>query len=67
MDISLPDQHVDDIVNPPVPPRTLKDYLIGPRTNILLPVHGWTSTSVLFNHLEENVAKVLGKPGVSLY
>ncbi|KAJ7108964.1 hypothetical protein C8R43DRAFT_1113948 [Mycena crocata] len=49
------------INNAAIPPRALKDYLIGPKTNIL-PAHGWTHTSVLFNHLPENVDKVLKKP-----
>ncbi|KAF7350691.1 hypothetical protein MSAN_01629900 [Mycena sanguinolenta] len=52
---------------PPPPPPVLhpKDYLVGPKTNFL-PVHGWTSSSVLFNHLDENVNKIMGKPITSM-
>ncbi|KAF7368183.1 hypothetical protein MVEN_00137400 [Mycena venus] len=46
-------------------PRDLKDYLVGPKTNIL-PAHGWTNASALFNHLEENINKVTDKPMSSL-
>ncbi|KAJ7266152.1 hypothetical protein C8J57DRAFT_1511083 [Mycena rebaudengoi] len=34
-------------------------------TNVLL-VHGWTNASILFNHLKENVKKVMDKPMSSL-
>ncbi|KAJ6487045.1 hypothetical protein C8R45DRAFT_996789 [Mycena sanguinolenta] len=41
--------------------RPLKDFLVGPRSSN--PVtHGWTSESVLFNHLDENIEKVMAKP-----
>ncbi|KAK7013692.1 hypothetical protein R3P38DRAFT_3003657 [Favolaschia claudopus] len=43
------------------PPPNYKDFLAGPKTNIL-PVHGWTNDSILYNHLDENIAKVLAKP-----
>ncbi|KAJ7182304.1 hypothetical protein C8R43DRAFT_1115947 [Mycena crocata] len=43
-----------------MPDRPVKDYLVGPKTSE--PVaHGWTTESVLFNHLDENVEKVMGK------
>ncbi|KAF7350069.1 hypothetical protein MVEN_01308800 [Mycena venus] len=61
MDLNLPDDHTNGNNDPIIHPRDLKDYLVGPKTNIL-PAHGWTSTSVLFNHLEENVNKVMAKP-----
>ncbi|KAJ7506327.1 hypothetical protein B0H11DRAFT_2272179 [Mycena galericulata] len=51
--------------NPMNPPRELKDYLVGPKTNIL-PAHGWTHASILFNHIDENVSKVMDKPLSSL-
>ncbi|KAJ7435878.1 hypothetical protein FB451DRAFT_1308391 [Mycena latifolia] len=54
-----------DTNDPPAPPRDLKDYLSGPRTNIL-PAHGWTTASVLFNHLDENTEKVIAKPMSSM-
>ncbi|KAJ7497839.1 hypothetical protein B0H11DRAFT_1999512 [Mycena galericulata] len=46
-------------------PGDPKDYLVGPKNNVL-PVHGWTNASVLFNHLDENVNKVVNKPMSSL-
>ncbi|KAJ7484027.1 hypothetical protein B0H11DRAFT_1196492 [Mycena galericulata] len=51
--------------NPVNPARDLKDYLAGPKTNVL-PAHGWTHASVLFNHIDENVSKVMDKPMSSL-
>ncbi|KAJ7720264.1 hypothetical protein B0H16DRAFT_1699999 [Mycena metata] len=51
--------------NPVDTVRNLKDYLVGPKSNNL-PVHGWTHASILFNHLEENVSKVMDKPMSSL-
>lgn len=60
MDIT-PDPDPNAVINPLHPPRELKDFLNGPKTNVL-PAHGWTNTSVLFNHLEENVKKVMDKP-----
>ncbi|KAJ7752213.1 hypothetical protein DFH07DRAFT_774500 [Mycena maculata] len=65
MDINIPDTVVDGNDNPVVQPRDLKDYLVGPKTNIL-PVHGWTSSSILFNHINENVDKIMGKPMSSM-
>ncbi|KAJ7735621.1 hypothetical protein DFH07DRAFT_967085 [Mycena maculata] len=68
MDINIPDTVVDGNDNPVVQAgqaRDLKDYLVGPKTNIL-PVHGWTSSSILFNHLDENVDKIKGKPMSSM-
>ncbi|KAJ7203990.1 hypothetical protein B0H12DRAFT_1243685 [Mycena haematopus] len=50
-------------VPPPFPHP--KDYLVGPKINIL-PAHGWTTSSILFNHLDENVNKVMSKPITSL-
>ncbi|KAJ7867124.1 hypothetical protein B0H13DRAFT_1897716 [Mycena leptocephala] len=61
MDLNLPDDHANGNNAPIIHPRDLKDYLVGPKTNIL-PAHGWTSASVLFNHLEENLNKVMAKP-----
>jgi hypothetical protein len=58
MDITL-DPTVTD--NPVDPAGNLKDFLVGLKSNIL-PVHGWTQASVLFNHLEENITKVMEKP-----
>ncbi|KAJ7473422.1 hypothetical protein FB451DRAFT_1249239 [Mycena latifolia] len=51
--------------NPVNPQRDLKDYLVGPKSNIL-PAHGWTQASVFFNHLDENINKVMEKPMSSL-
>ncbi|KAJ7634018.1 hypothetical protein B0H17DRAFT_1149768 [Mycena rosella] len=47
---AIPDLKIDlnAINNPPHPPREIRNYL--------------TNTSVLFNHLEENVKKVTDKP-----
>ncbi|KAK7038581.1 hypothetical protein R3P38DRAFT_2615763 [Favolaschia claudopus] len=42
-----------------------KEYLQGPTSNIL-PAHGWTSESILYNHLDENIAKVTAKPMSSM-
>ncbi|KAJ6548523.1 hypothetical protein B0H19DRAFT_1161226 [Mycena capillaripes] len=53
------------VTNPANPTRDLNDYLIGPKSNVL-PVHGWTQASVLFNHLEENISKIMDKPMSSL-
>ncbi|KAF7333166.1 hypothetical protein MVEN_02382400 [Mycena venus] len=40
--------------------RPIKDYLVGPTKSD--PVaHGWTNDSALFNHLDENVEKVMNK------
>ncbi|KAJ7743661.1 hypothetical protein B0H14DRAFT_3897629, partial [Mycena olivaceomarginata] len=64
MDI-LPDIDPNAMNNPLHPPREIKDYLAGPRTNILL-AHGWANTSILFNHLDENAKKVVDKPMSSL-
>ncbi|KAJ7167157.1 hypothetical protein C8R43DRAFT_1121602 [Mycena crocata] len=61
----LPDADPSVTINPVAPARALKDYLIGPKSNIL-PAHGWTQASVLFNHIEENIAKVMDKPVSSL-
>ncbi|KAJ6527987.1 hypothetical protein DFH09DRAFT_1371316 [Mycena vulgaris] len=52
-------------LDPLNPPREIKDFLVGPKTNSL-PAHGWTSTSIRFNHLDENVVKVMDKPMSSL-
>lgn len=60
MDI-LPDLDPTLAHNPADPNRDLKDYLVGPKSNVL-PAHGWTQASVLFNHLDENVNKVMNKP-----
>jgi hypothetical protein len=60
MDIT-PDHDTNNNTNPARPPGNPKDFLVGPKTNVL-PVHGWTNASVLFNHLEENVNKVMDKP-----
>ncbi|KAJ6506344.1 hypothetical protein C8R47DRAFT_1101896 [Mycena vitilis] len=60
-----PTMETDHDTNTNLPPRDPKDYLVGPKTNIL-PVHGWTNSSVLFNHLDENVQKVVNKPMSSL-
>lgn len=60
MDITL-DNDTNGNNNPVYPPPELKDYLVGPKTNVL-PAHGWTNASVLFNHLEENVNKIMDKP-----
>ncbi|KAJ7930829.1 hypothetical protein B0H13DRAFT_2651749 [Mycena leptocephala] len=60
MDIT-PDHDTNSNTNPAHPPGNPKDFLVGPKTNVL-PVHGWTNASVLFNHLEENVNKVMDKP-----
>ncbi|KAF8171045.1 hypothetical protein K438DRAFT_1940828 [Mycena galopus ATCC 62051] len=43
------------------PNRPIKDYLAGPKTSNPI-VHGWTRESILYNHLDENVTKVLKKP-----
>jgi hypothetical protein len=51
----------DHDTNPAHPPANPKDFLVGPKTNVL-PAHGWTNASVLFNHLEENVNKIMDKP-----
>ncbi|KAK6987845.1 hypothetical protein R3P38DRAFT_3099094 [Favolaschia claudopus] len=45
----------------PSAPVNYKEYLHGPTSNDL-PAHGWTSESILYNHLDENVAKVMAKP-----
>jgi hypothetical protein len=48
-----------------MPDRPVKDYLVGPKSSE--PVaHGWTTESIIFNHLDENVEKVMNKPSVSL-
>ncbi|KAK7014599.1 hypothetical protein R3P38DRAFT_2638194 [Favolaschia claudopus] len=57
--------HDNTLIEPDAPVTNYKDYLVGPKTN-LLPAHGWTSDSILFNHLDENVNKVLGKPITSM-
>ncbi|KAJ7163046.1 hypothetical protein C8R46DRAFT_1221844 [Mycena filopes] len=62
---TLPDIQPTVIEIPAAPARALKDYLVGPKSNIL-PAHGWTHSSVLFNHLDENVKKVMDKPMSSL-
>ncbi|KAF8164620.1 hypothetical protein K438DRAFT_2067026 [Mycena galopus ATCC 62051] len=64
MDINVVDIP-DDGKNPIPQARPLKDFLVGPMTNIL-PAHGWTHASILYNHLDENVNKILGKPITSL-
>ncbi|KAJ7260825.1 hypothetical protein C8J57DRAFT_1338065, partial [Mycena rebaudengoi] len=64
MDIT-PALDIDSVDNAPPPARDLKDFLAGTKTNIL-PAHGWTSASILFNHLDENVKKVMDKPMSSL-
>ncbi|KAJ7927746.1 hypothetical protein B0H13DRAFT_1969829 [Mycena leptocephala] len=44
-----------------MPDRPVKDYLVGPKSSE--PVaHGWTTESIIFNHLDENVEKVMNKP-----
>ncbi|KAF8192260.1 hypothetical protein K438DRAFT_2135445 [Mycena galopus ATCC 62051] len=43
------------------PDRAIKDYLVGP-TESNPVVHGWSTDSVLFNHLDENIEKVMNKP-----
>ncbi|KAJ7289891.1 hypothetical protein C8J57DRAFT_435369 [Mycena rebaudengoi] len=62
---TMEDLDSKDVNIPLDPPRDLKDFLVGPKTNVL-PVHGWTNASILFNHLEENVKKVMDKPMSSL-
>ncbi|KAJ7850944.1 hypothetical protein B0H13DRAFT_2674380 [Mycena leptocephala] len=44
-----------------MPDRPVNDYLVGPKSSE--PVaHGWTTESIIFNHLDENVEKVMNKP-----
>ncbi|KAK6984387.1 hypothetical protein R3P38DRAFT_2806580 [Favolaschia claudopus] len=57
--------HDDNLIEPAAPIIDYKEYLAGPKTN-LLPVQGWTSDSILFNHLDENVNKVKAKPITSM-
>ncbi|KAF8218145.1 hypothetical protein K438DRAFT_1747367 [Mycena galopus ATCC 62051] len=44
-----------------IPDQAIKDYLVGPMESNPV-VHGWSTDSRLFNHLDENIAKVMNKP-----
>ncbi|KAF7336519.1 hypothetical protein MSAN_02283900 [Mycena sanguinolenta] len=66
----LPDHNTPDLTTAngevqTFPDRPLKDYLVGPKTSHPV-VHGWTRESILYNHLDENVTKVLKKPLTSV-
>ncbi|KAJ7052815.1 hypothetical protein C8F01DRAFT_1252041 [Mycena amicta] len=46
-------------------PRTIDSYLIGSRTNNFV-VQGWDTEAILYNHIDENVAKVAAQPDTSM-